>query len=447
MRRIVISVLLAFSAGTARGQSVEVPAGLTPVQMRDELSLVRRNYVALSPSFDRAARARANRLLDQLNANAERLDGPHYLLGLAKVAAAADNGHDSLDISKSSLRPQVRLPLRMVWLGDRLLVARAAPSAADLAGCEVRRLGSLTPAQIADRLARLQGGLRRFARWNMSWVLHNPAMLRALDVSPVADGIAIVATCPDGLTHRRTLRSLVTAKVPLIPSPAAWWSSSLTGTERTLGWQTISGPTPLYLQQPERLFRMADLPAMAALYVQFRDNSGNAEDSIDAFVAAVAAQLAKAPPLNLILDLRFDTGGDNTRNRTLMRIIAARVAGRIFVITGPYTFSAGIASLAALVHDGGGKVTIVGEPVGDRTHWWSEREEFCLPFSKACLNRQVGQWDVVKGCAGQRHCFGDQFDLRVRNLQPGLPASQTVGAWLAGRDHAMEAIEAALRHR
>ncbi len=130
-----------------------------------------------------------------------------------------------------------------------------------------------------------------------------------------------------------------------------------------------------------------------------------------------------------------------------MRTIAERVPGRTFVIIGPYTFSAGIASLAALAHDGGARVTIVGEPVGDRSHWWSERETFCLPYSMACLNRQVGKWDVVNGCAGQRYCYGDQFDLRVTSLQPGLPAPLTVADWRAGRDPAMEAIEVALWRR
>ena len=445
MGTIFASLLLAISAGAASGQSVETPPSLTPTQMRDELSQVRRDYVARSPSFDAAARVRANRLIDRLSADADRLDGPHYLIGLARVAAAADNGHDSLDVSKSPLRPRVRLPLRLVWLDDRLLVARAAPLAADLVGCEVRRLGTLSPARLADRLAGLQGGLRRYARWNMSWVLHNPAMLEALGVSPAKDETAIDVTCPDGRARHRMLRAVAAAEVPPIPFPAAWWSPTLAPSEQRMDWRTIRATTPLYLQQPERLFRTAELPAMAALYVQFRDNSGSDDEPIDRFVATVADRLANAPPHNLILDLRFDTGGDNTRNRALMRTIAAKVPGRTFVIVGPYTFSAGIASLAAVVHDGNGKVTIVGEPIGDRTHWWSEREDFCLPFSKACLHRQVGKWDVVNGCAGQRSCYGDQFDLRVRRLRPSLPAPLTAAAWRAGRDPSMEAVANALR--
>ncbi len=191
-------------------------------------------------------------------------------MALARVAAQFDNGHDSLDLAASSLRPAVRLPLRMVWIDDRLLVARAGPGLADLAGCEVRRVGRFRASQIADRLAALQGGLRAHARWNMGWVLHNQAMLKALGVAPSAARISLEVECPDGRVRRREIAAMPAAEVPPIPFPAGWWSPKKLGTEAGLGWRAIGGLPPLYLQQPERLFRTAELPALGALYVQFR---------------------------------------------------------------------------------------------------------------------------------------------------------------------------------
>ena len=63
---------------------------------------------------------------------------------------------------------------------------------------------------------------------------------------------------------------------------------------------------------------------------------------IGAFVARVQGALAQGKPRNLVLDLRFDIGGDIDTTRDLARDIAAKVPGRIFVLIGPYTFSAGI---------------------------------------------------------------------------------------------------------
>jgi hypothetical protein len=158
-------------------------------------------------------------------------------------------------------------------------------------------------------------------------------------------------------------------------------------------------------------------------------------------VGGVSKHLKSSPPKNLILDLRFDTGGDNTQNRELMREIAQRVPGRIYLLVGNYTFSAGIASAAALKHDGGDKVTIVGDAVGDRMHWWSEHgEPVCLPASKVCFAINTGYWNLVDGCHGNPRCYGDQFDLAVPTLEPALRAPLMSQDWLANRDPGMAAI-------
>jgi hypothetical protein len=196
----------------------------------------------------------------------------------------------------------------------------------------------------------------------------------------------------------------------------------------------------LYLAQPGEWFRTAWFEDSRSLYVQFRSNMDVGGARIAPFVASLEQRLQRDPPQNLILDLRFDTGGDNTQNRALMRSFADRVPGRIFVLSGPYTFSAGIASAAALVHDSGGRAILVGEEVGDRTSWWSEHQMICLPHSGACFSRNVGLWDIVNGCAGRDHCFGDQFDLRVPSLAPAVKAPLTSAAWRAGEDPAMDAV-------
>jgi hypothetical protein len=129
-----------------------------------------------------------------------------------------------------------------------------------------------------------------------------------------------------------------------------------------------------------------------------------------------------------------------------MREIAQRIPGRIYVLTGNYTFSAGIASAAALKHDGGDKVTIVGGATGDRTHWWSEHgDPVCLPASGVCFAVNTGYWDLVEGCRDDPRCYGDQFDLGVATLEPALHAPLTSQDWLANRDPGMAAIAADLK--
>ena len=125
-----------------------------------------------------------------------------------------------------------------------------------------------------------------------------------------------------------------------------------------------------------------------------------------------------------------------------MKAIAEKVPGRIYLLVGNYTFSAGIASAAALAHDGGKKVTIVGTEIADRMYWWSEHhDQVCLPASKVCFGINSGYWDLVHGCKDNSKCYGDQFDLNIPSLEPTLQAPLLSRDWLANQDPAMEAIK------
>lgn len=442
MRRILSAVLLALLPAATQATDRLISAE----QRREELAIVGREYVDKAPSFDAAARRRAHAIIDRTARQAERLTDQQYLLALTEIPAQADNGHDSLAVGPSPLRPDVRLPLRTVWFGERLFVSRAAPAQEDLVGGEVLRLGRLTTSQFARVLARYQGGKSQFRRDDLVWLTHNPAMLAAAGVTSSGERTPIDVRLPGGKVVSRVLKPLPADRMPSIIYPAGWLSATLSADEQRMGWHAAGNPAvPFYLQEPDRLFRTVELPDIAALYVQFRINFDFGEEKIAPFVAGVEAHLRNNPPRNLVLDLRLDTGGDNTQNRELMRSIARLVPGRIFVITGQHTFSAGIATLAAIIHDGGGKVTVVGDEVGDRYHWWSEREaDLCLPHSKACFNRQVGYWNLYDGCVGKPGCFSDQFDVRVKTIEPAVYRPFTPADWLAGRDAAMDWVRAEL---
>ena len=83
------------------------------------------------------------------------------------------------------------------------------------------------------------------------------------------------------------------------------------------------------------------------------------------FSDVACAALKAQKPRNVILDLRFDVGGNIMLTRGLARDIATTTPGRVFVLTSPFTFSAGIVTASAAKHDGGPRVTLVGAPVSE----------------------------------------------------------------------------------
>ncbi len=442
--RLIFGVLIAISCDMASGASNPATSRLT------DLEIAQREYVDKAPAFSPAARQKAHALIADLSSQAPAMTNAQFQLALTRIAALADNGHDTVHFGEGSWSPELRLPVRMIWFSDALVIARAAPDAAELLGASIESIDGLNPEELMHRIRTLQGGIDGLRRWQLNWIFHSPEALHALGIARQRDRLEFRVKLTDGRRATRTLVARAKAEVPPGQVPARYWIPAPWDGESEKGWRAAIDPVraPLYLQEPDAWFRMVDLPDLEALYVQFRSNFDEGQNKIAPFVTSVAQRLESSPPKNLILDLRFDTGGDNTQNRDLMREIAHRVPGRIYLLIGNYTFSAGIASAAALKHDGGEKVTIVGAASGDRTYWWSEHgKPVCLPGSKACFPINTGYWNLIEGCRDNPRCYSDQFDLVVSTMEPTVSGPLTSRDWLSNSDPGMAAIAAELRTR
>ncbi|MFN7953472.1 MAG: hypothetical protein U0610_17230 [bacterium] len=418
-------------------------------ERRADLDVIERDYVAVAPGFPARARAEARARLARLRHDAATLDDAGFAMALARIAALADNGHDGVYLDEGAWHPTLRLPLRLIWFVDALVVARAAPEARDLLGASILAFEGRSPAELMRRLREVQGGTDALRRWQLTWIFQSPEALHALGLARDADRVRLRVRLRDGRIVERTVEAVPVDALPPPQPPQRYWLPEPWSGEVERGWSVAADPAsaPLYLQRPDEPFRARSVPGFDALYVQFRSNEDVNESKIAPFVASVAERLRTAPPEDMVVDLRFDTGGDNTQNRGLMRLIADSVRGEIYLLVGNYTFSAGIASAAALAHDGGEKVVIVGDEVGDRTRWWSEGTHVCAPRAKVCFSINTGLWDIVHGCSGQPACYGDQYDLEVRTLAPAWRHPLTSRDWLANRDPALEHVLGDLRHR
>jgi len=435
-------LLLAVAAlSVARADDVAAPASRA-----EDLRIFEREYLERSPAFSPSRLREARARIAQLEPRVDGLDALQFFVAISRIVALADNGHDSVMRGDTAWSPTMRLPLRMIWFPDGLTVARAAPGDRGLLGAKVTSIDGQSPGQLLRALREVQGGTDDYRQWTVSWLLHSTEAMHAFGITRHPDRVTLELQLRDGRTIRRTIAAVPVAELPTPPRVQFYWYPSALEGEAGKGWVAAAplDAVPLYLQEPESWFRMTDLPDPHALYVQFRSNADEDGSPIAPFVAQVMQRLQSDPPRNLVLDLRFDTGGDNTQNRELMRVIAETVPGRIYVLLGNFTFSAGIASAAALKHDGGDRVVLVGGPVGDRMHWWSEHERVCLPDSGLCVFRNGGYWDLLQGCKDVPGCYSDQFDVLVRSLEPDLPAPVRASDWLAGRDPALEAVRADL---
>lgn len=425
---------------------------LTAAQKVEDLTVLERQYVARERAFDPAERAAALALIGDLKARAESLSDVDLYLGVLRVVALADNGHSLGGYSRNATPPNLGLPFIVASMDpDGLLVLRARPGFEDLAGAEVTAVEGRPMPEVMGALGQYFGGNDQRKAIMAAGLFRTRGMLHGAGLAASPDRVTLTFRDRAGRTFDRTIDYV--APPPNRGTawwPSRWWSSEPLPDDAST-WTTAVpvDRLPLYLRNANQYFQTADLPEMKALYIQFWVNE--AERGIADFVRRADAEITAKQPRNIIVDLRFDKGGDLRLNAELMRSLAGRIpeGGRVYLIIGRYTFSAGMVAAAIAVKAGGDKVLVVGEAPGDDLQFWSEGDSIDLPNSHYAARYTDGYFDLVDGCTGELGCHREnsQFDFVIGQGRLDIPAPMTAEAYLAGRDPAMEAIAADIRSR
>ena len=178
------------------------------------------------------------------------------------------------------------------------------------------------------------------------------------------------------------------------------------------------------------------------MLIQLKSNGDLGEQRIKPFIAATESDMRAHQPCAAILDLRYDGGGDYLNTVAFAKKLPALVApqGRIYLLTGPATFSAGITTAAFVKQAGGDRVLILGEPVGDRLSFFSEGNRGCLPNYHLCVSFARGKHDYARACSDWDICFwlNRLYPVRVSTLDPDETITMSMVDWRHGRDPVFE---------
>jgi len=436
--------IVATTAAHTATKPVRVPNSRA-AQLED-LQVIRTQYLPKEMAYSPGTRALAEAQLERMERQAGSLSAIQFMVGLAQLGALADNAHSGLRIRDPRVEPVARLPLRLLWLPDELIVARATGVAADLAGARVLKLEGHSPEALFESAKGLLGGSEAGRKHWLNDLIESAGVLHALGLAKSPDRLSLTVQLSNGKTVERTIPMVPVAELSAIAGLARIWSPEPVAGERAWSTALRTDNLPLYLRDADRPFRAIPLTGLQALYVQFRSNDDEDGFAIAPFLDSVSSQIAATHPVNLIVDLRFDEGGNILKTLDFMRALSASVTGRTYVLVGPYTFSAGIVSAAAIKKHGGERVTMVGDELGDRLHFWSEGAHLQLPDSHYTFRYSDGQFNLQHGCTGEPRCMDDLYPIDVNgaSLVPEIRAPLTAVAYFAYRDPAMEAVARAV---
>jgi hypothetical protein len=420
-----------------------VPANEIEAQ-RQDLSHFRK-LIALDRSYGPAARKEAEQRIAALESAQTPLDRPHFRVALMKILALADNGHTHLDSPLSR-----KLPVRVGVFSDGLYVMRATTASSALLGGRVVAIDGTPLDVVMERLEQLRGGTVAWRRLYAAFYIIDQDILFGADIAHDPRRSQWTVATPEGINKSLMLDSAA----PRDHEPFVFtkrWVSDEPVQDMGEGWlaERPEQPLPLALREFDSAFRRVRVGNSCAMLIQLKSNNDVGQQSIKDFIAATRSDMRSNQPCAAVLDLRYDDGGDYLKTVGFAKDLPNLVApgGHIYLLTGPATFSAGITTAAFVKESGGERVTILGEPVGDRLSFFSEGNRGCLPNYPLCVSYQRGKHDYAHACDDWDVCFwlNKVYPVHVTTLEPDETITMSFSEWRQGRDPAFERAAALSR--
>lgn len=409
----------------------------------EDIEYLRREFSARNRSFTPQSREEFHRRLDALALAEGKLTTCQFIMGVAHAVAAINDGHTDV-LAIGHMR---RFPIRFSWFADGLYVLKATPAHKNLLGARVTSLAGMEPEKIRQRLSDyIPGAMGRVNVWSTAY-LSSPDVLHAIGLCGAPDMALLGFELPDGSLEQQELLGQAWGFPDIQPRE---WRTMVPGADPdgTKGrWRAVlegSSSVPLYLREPEKLYTHKWLDDCGILYVRVSTTKNHGEHRLDDYLKSVLEEAAAKRPEHIIVDLRFNDGGMFSLIRDFSFGVSKVVkdGGKIFVITGNHTFSAGICMTAFLKYFSAGKALIVGEPVGDNEQFWAEGDFLTLPNSGLSVAYTDGYFDLEAKCEDfhTNYWMNVVYGVPAGKLTPDLPTEMSFSDYIRGHDPCITAI-------
>jgi hypothetical protein len=359
--------------------------------------------------------------VQRLDADIPQLNDDQIDVRFAQIMAMVQDGHTGFNLRPLPLSDRKdHIPVRFDRYDDGIYVRSAAPEYADAVGGKLVKIGHYGWQEAIQKVDSMEshdpGNEGERLAWSAKTELNCPWVLHGLGLSDVADSADFLIE-KDGKQRAFTMR----ATAPMGPwffnsVPSDWIDSRRAGV-----------PVPLSRQHEDKPFWFSILPAQHALYFQFNLVFEIGGETLDDFTKRLAAALASPEVDRLIIDMRNNTGGDNTLMRGLLvTLIRSKEnhRGGIYVITGPTTFSAAQNFVNRLGNYA--DVIFVGAPTAENVNFFGDTVGLILPHSHLLGAVSALWWQDE-----------DPRDKRTATF-PELAITGTFADYVEGRDPELE---------
>jgi hypothetical protein len=444
----VLALLFMMAAANITSVSAQPPS-LTAAQMRDDLTFLRDTWAPLDRSFSVEQRRAFDDIVAETSANADQLTPAEFGFAVSRALAVSHNGHTEASFGAFCHF----LPIRLWWFADGLYIVKTHPQFSDLLGARVEGIGKITPEQALARAAPFISGTDDFVRLKSATFLPSLELLHHLGAIPSIDKVKLKVRLRDGTQRVMSLGPQPSND----PDPSSELFSQLIPSDPDLPrrWPQVLDRAikrPLIYQQPTDLSYEWLGADPGTLYLRSNRIFGtdhNRYELMEKLIDLLQNEIAPRRPKFVIVDLRLNLGGDFFNTITFAQALPKLVPrdGRVFVLVGPSTFSAALVTAAMLKVNGGDRVTLAGEPMGNHSTFWSEGRSMKLPNSGIFVTPAKWMWDWSEGCQDPARCYWADIVFGSKNvsLEPQLRVTTTFADYSRGHDPVLDTVLAQTR--
>ncbi len=417
--------------------SAQLPPPQDLAQSQAQDIHVLRLFLSYDESYDTAARAKAEALLDLLKERAGRMTRAELELGVAELVALSGNSQTRPDIIVRAQRFN-RLPVRLALFPDGIFVVQAQAGREDLLGRRLLRIHERPIDDLLNQLLRYVSGRGDAARAAALQMLESPDLLSAATLAPGSDGLTM--TFSDPATGEVT--RWIDAVAPHADDGRIGVLSLLAG-PALQGWQLNSALPQGVLWAHEPALPVFAAPVAKGAYVRLLP-----EDST-AFVMALNAlgeKFAREKPPFVIVDLRFATAMTDPARVFLQKLPGFAAQGApIIALQSSAIRGDALIGLAHLKQAAGSAFVAIGGEPSEGLVFHGEGNTMCLPNSRICVRYATARHDLTRACTDPLTCYWPDIftPVAVSDLTPQIAAKMGFADYITGRDPLMEA---ALNH-
>jgi hypothetical protein len=393
-----VALLAAFLTASTGCAAPPENLQISTAQWREDLQFLARELPQRHKNaFHFTSRERFESAMAELDGKLSRLDAAHIYVGMMRIVNSIGDGHtylrfpvesDEFPLSIGKFRREYRVicaaPRLEGALGGRLLAINGTP---------IERVHDLILAVTPqDETPQFREAL--VSQWMTMGIL-----LHGLDITP-APGTAQFQLIDDGGEKH---------SVDLRPDPGAQQR-----------WACAT--RPLFRERPDESFWYKWLPDSRTVYCNWRSYQNLRAKSQGLFEL-----VEKQRPDKLVVDLRQNGGGDYFVGLACMvnrlrELNETNRRGHLFVLIGPFTFSAAMSNAAHFRQRTA--ATLVGLPIGEKPNSFQEARKTTLPNSHLALSYSVRFYRFVE--AGENM------------IRPDREIETTWADFKAGRDPVLE---------